>query len=167
MSVSQAVHAGRLRDSIVWTENNQPKIRDALLADREWAEWTDPLRRPPGMPLPAPAAGGAPPSSPPSPPAAVTPVPPARGESVASATERLRSAQANLAEIKLAEQRGELVLASDVERRLAAEISSCRTRLLAIPGRARQIIPELSNAGVLAIEDLIREVLTELSGPEL
>lgn len=170
MAVSVAISSGRLSPpAVVRDENGQPKIADVALADAQWARNTDPVRAanalmqgttagPPMPVLVSPPRSAAPPL-----PARVVSAPPVDDlESAASATERLKSAQADLAELKRDTARGELVLAKDVERRLVAVFSACKTRLLAIPSRARQALPHLTNADVLEVEKLVREALEEL-----
>lgn len=151
MAVSNAIKEGRIAPPAVIYVDNQPKIADVALADQQWARNTDPVR----------AANGVQART-------VTPLPPAAPvvgeESAQSATERLKSAQADLAELKRDEMAGELVRASDVRKRLEEYIAACKTRLLAIPSRARQALPHLVNADVLEIENLVREALEELVG---
>lgn len=174
-AVSVAIAAGRLMKCITRNEFGQPKIADPDLADREWAANTDPQRR-------INAGGGV--DTHPQRTVLVATAPPLRGlmapddhgpaprpaptelEGTATATERLKSAQADLAELKRDAERGTLVLAKDVERRLIAVFSACKTRLLAIPSRARQALPQLTNADVLVVEGLVREALEELAEAE-
>ena len=165
MSVSLAVKAGRLSASVVRDEHGQPKISDPALADQEWDRNTDSQKR-------VNAAGGVDPAvlriddtdrlAPfrAEPRAGV--VEP-QGDSVATATERLKSAQADLAELKFAEAAGELVPAKDVETRLVNVFAACKTRLLAIPSRARQAAPDLTAAQLELIEKLIREACEDLT----
>lgn len=145
MSVSTAVKVGRLKASVVRDVFGQPKIGDPDLADREWDSNTDSQRR-------INAAGGIDPTALPQFP-----------EDGMTSTERLKSAQADLAELKYKEAAGELVPVEDVDRRLVAVFSQCKTRLLAIPSRTRQALPHLSAADVTTIRDLIREALEELA----
>lgn len=173
MAVSEAIKNGRLVKSVVRNEFDQPKIADPDLADREWEANTDSTKR-------MNAAGGVDPMfgtatlGAPIPPERFEdddgePVPPKRelddsgAETVASATQRLKAAQADLAELKFKEAARELVPARDVEARLVSVFTSCKTRLLAIPSRARQALPHLTNADVASIETLVREALEELT----
>lgn len=156
MSVSDAIKAGRLVRSVVRDVNGQPKISSAELADQEWEANTDSSMR-------AIAFGGTDPRAVPRVGVVVRESDAPEGETVASATERLKSAQADLAEIKRDTEMGELVLASTVEHRLRDVFLSCRTRLLAIPSRARQALPHLTNADVVLIEDLVREACEDLA----
>ncbi len=171
-AISEAIRSGRLVKCLVRNEFGQPKIADAALADREMAENTDQTRARgplfPALAAPVPVLVA---SLPPSRPAfdiepPTTDKPPAlQVEDNATATQRLKSAQADLAELKRDVERGELVLASEVKKKLEGVFASCKTRLLAIPSRARQALPHLVNADVLVIEDLVREALEDLAAP--
>lgn len=173
MAVSEAIKNGRLIKCVARDQFGQPKIADEELADQEWERNTDSSKR-------IAAAGGvdrlAPPALTSSPPAQMLgtiDAPPPRawkptepdpdGETIATATERLKSAQADLAELKRDAERALLVPAKDVERRLVAVFSACKTRLLAIPSRVMQSCPHLVATDRLAIENLIREALEDLA----
>lgn len=166
MSVSVAVRDGRLSRSVVRDEHGQPKIGDPDLADREWEANTDPVKR-------ANAAGGVnvpPRYAPPAPPveeleadAPVKQFDDEGAETIGSATQRLKAAQADLAELKFRTEAGGLVPAHDVEMRLVTVFTACKTRLLAIPSRARQALPHLVAADLGVLESLIREALEDLA----
>jgi hypothetical protein len=137
---------------------NDPKIADPDLADQEWIENTDPSQQR-SVPILAgarfyePTASGVPGP-------ALAPRPP---ESPQTGQQRLTSAKADLAELELAKAAGLLVVARDVKQRLVAEFTECKTKLLAIPSRARQQLPHLTNADVAALEKLVREALENLA----
>lgn len=178
MAVSEAIKNGRLVKSITRNEFGQPKIADPDLADREWEANTDSQKRinaaggvevermfgtvTLGAPIPRERFEDD---------ESETDRPPKRdldesgSETVASATQRLKAAQADLAELKFKEAAGELVPARDVEARMVSVFTSCKTRLLAIPSRARQALPHLTNADVASLETLVREALEELTTP--
>lgn len=155
MTVSLAIRDGRLSKSIVRDAMGQPKIADPELADREWEANTDPVRV-------ANALAGREPQI--SETRAVSAVD--EPETTASATQRLKAAQADLKELELAKECGKLVNVLEVRHEWADLLSQCRSRLLAIPVRARQSIPSLSVAEVTIIEDLIREALEDLVAAE-
>lgn len=176
MAVSVAIRDGRLVKSVIRDQFGVPKIGNPDLADQEWEANTDHIKRIYAAGLssldrPAPAA--APPDA-----RASTVIidaePPRRGrppkvdgdETIASATERLKSAQANLAELKFRQTAGELVEAAAVEREWADLLSQVRTKLLAIPSRVKQQIPALSVADVATVETLVREALEDLVSAE-
>lgn len=166
--VSEAIKVGRLKESVARDDRGDPKIADVELADREWELNTDPLKREHAMgekAIPMASAttrvrvdGVLPPES--SPPRELDQN---GAESVGSANQRKKIADANLAELKFAEAAGQLVAARDVEQRLVEVFSQCKTRLLAIPSRARQELPHLSLVDVAAIETLVREAVEDLS----
>lgn len=150
-AVSKAVAAGRLRESIVRVRG-APKIRDAELADREWAATTDLTRaaadiaRRADRPAGEPGAGG-------------------DGDLVLSEElAREKYWKANLAELEFRERKGELVEAKDVVKQLTDVFAICRGKLLGIPTRLRQSLPHLSVQDVAKAEELVREALEDLAG---
>ena len=156
-AVAEAIKSGRLRESLVLDEFGTKKIGDLALADQEWERNTDPQRR-------INVAGGVDVIR------RVTPESAGTGdEELATSTERLKSAQADLAELKYAEAAGELVPAADVLREWADVLSSVRTRLLGVPTQIKQALPHLTVAEVQILEATIREALegivTEEIGP--
>lgn len=170
--VSQAVAAGRLVKCVVRASNGDPKISDFALADEEWERNTDAQRR-------VNAAGGVDPNAGVMAPDDHGPAPrdawgapdpreprAAAPESQATATERLKTAQANLAELEFKQAAGELVLAAAVRSEWANVLSQARTKLLGIPTRFRQEVPETSPSAVTKLEDLVREALEELVAAE-
>jgi len=145
-AVQVAIKSGRLMASVT----AGGKIKTARAADAEWASSTNADRVPLTGPT-APAKGDA-------------PAPPVNELAVARA--RREATLAELAEIELAQKRGELIRARDVEARLADVFLRCRTRLLGIPARLREQDPTLTAAQLGLIENLIRGSLEELAGGE-
>jgi phage terminase Nu1 subunit (DNA packaging protein) len=143
-AVQEAIKAGRLKRSLV-LEGKAWKIADVNLADAEWVATTYADR----IPLSGPAAAGREGAS-------ETP-------SLNEARARLDMAKAELAEIDLAERRGELIQAQDVEARLADVFSHCKNKLLGIPSKMRQRDPALTTDQLQLAEKLIREALEELA----
>lgn len=76
---------------------------------------------------------------------------------------RKEAAQAALAELELERERGRLVAARDVARGIADMIIACRAKLLGVPSRAKQAMPELTSEQVDVIDSLVREALEELA----
>jgi phage terminase Nu1 subunit (DNA packaging protein) len=72
-------------------------------------------------------------------------------------------ALAELAELKLAEQRGRLVDAETVRRDWGDHIGRCRNRLLGLPTAAKTRLPDLTRADVVKLDELVREALEELA----
>lgn len=78
---------------------------------------------------------------------------------------RKELAQALEAEQRIATKGKYLVDAREVEARIADDISKARTKLLGLPRKARALLPHLTQADVLALDDLVRQALEELAGP--
>lgn len=145
-SVRQAIARGRLRNSL--TEDG--KIRDAAAADAEWESTTNANRRPLTGPAgKMPELGGD----------KLGEKKSDLGESMA----RKAAADAGLAEIKLAQARGDVVLAASVQERLVSIFANCKTKLLGIPSRVRQQDPGQTPEQIALIESLVREALEDLS----
>jgi hypothetical protein len=74
--------------------------------------------------------------------------------------------KANLLELERKTKEGLLLPRGQVEKVWADAITIARTKLLAIPTRARQRIPHLTLDEVAILEELIRESLEDLSNGE-
>ncbi len=148
-AVEVAIKSGRLAKSLT----KDGKIRSAKAADLEWAAATHADMVPLTGPT-APASSTAPPADAEAPPV----------NELAAARTRREASRAELAEIQLAEKRGELVRVRDVEARLADVFLRCRTQLMGIPSRLREQDPTLSPRQVQLVDSLIRETLKELAG---
>lgn len=186
-AVSKAIKSGRLKLSVVFNASGQPKIADAHLADREWTQNTDQSRT-------TTKTAGAVQASAATPPPTLTPSttaaqqrlrdetpaerqprkpgdpapqldPDARWSVVDATAEQLKW-KALLAEAKYKQELGELVSAKDVEIVQAGLFTIIRTKLLAVPGKARSNAPHLTLVDVALIDRLIRETLEELAAVE-
>lgn len=158
-AVSKAITAGRLRESVILI-GGAPKIGNPELADREWDANTRPrVDHPP---------------------------PPSREQSRAAATAALaagevpdyndsraireahaarrEAALADMAEIDVSERRGELVSVEDARRDVYDKFTIVKTKLLGVPARLAQRLPELARTVQPLAEELIREALEELAG---
>jgi hypothetical protein len=157
VAVSKAITAGRLRDSVV-TIDGQPKISDAELADREWqANTRMRVEQPPPHQHERPAVDEP----------AVTPTDvPDYNVSRAlreAAAARREAAQADLAEIEVAQRRGELVLVDQARADVIDKFTTVKTRLLGVPSRIAQRFPRFALELVPVLDDLLREALEELA----
>jgi len=166
VAVSRAVKSGRLSRSVTHDARNQPKIADVALADQEWAENTDLTRAPAfvkerglGVQTSAPADAGDAGDGPPAAPG----VDPTRELSLSEASAEEKRWRAKLAELQYKQRAGELVDAKDVASRLANLFTVCRTKLLALPSKAKAAIPALTHDNVATIDDLVRQALEELA----
>ncbi|MDR1650102.1 MAG: hypothetical protein LBR71_07555 [Synergistaceae bacterium] len=79
-------------------------------------------------------------------------------EGLEAARTRLTTAQAELAELELAEQRGEFLRATAVMRVWADDVINAKTQLLAIPTK---IAPELVGKNVQEIYTKLKNAITE------
>jgi phage terminase Nu1 subunit (DNA packaging protein) len=151
-AVQQARDSGRLVKSL--TEDGRISSADA--ADAEWAANTKAHMRPHTGPSGTdPGANiGRPRKS--------------KGEALAYADSiaRKAAADAGLAELKLAKERGELVCVAVAERKLTEAFAACKTKLLGVHARARQRDPGLTQDQVALFEALVREALSDLAGTE-
>lgn len=160
-AVSKAVTAGRLRESVVQV-GGKPKIGDVELADREWGANTRPRA---DMPLP-PKRGARPtedgdealPEGVPS-----YNVSRAVREFHAS---RRECALADGAEIDVAEKKGELVSVPEARDYVTKKFAAVKTRILGVPSRMAQRLPELAAEVVPVVEELLREALEELAAED-
>jgi len=149
-AVQEAIQAGRLTRSVVRLPSGRYQI-DAAQADIEWEAST----RSEHVPISGRSARR--PARP-----SAEDEPPSLGEARA----RLDMAKAELAEMELAERRGELLEARDVEARLVAEFAQSKNKLLGVPARARQQDPTLKADQLALLEQLIREALEGLAAGE-
>lgn len=79
----------------------------------------------------------------------------------ASAQERLWTAKKK--RLEYLQVAGKLVPAADVEREVTDMIVACKTRLLAVPSRAKQALPHLTLDDLAMLESVVREALEELA----
>ena len=84
---------------------------------------------------------------------------PEYGESKAS-TEHLK---AELLELERQEKEKSLVPVEEVNNAWQKIITNTRNKLLGVPSKAHQRLPDLDNSAVSCIDDIIREALEELS----
>ena len=90
-----------------------------------------------------------------------------RADSLARVTNeraRLARAQAELAEQKLAHQRGSLLECGAVEREWTDVLRTVRAGMLAVPSRVAQRLPHLTPHDVSEIDAEIRAALAEIGG---
>lgn len=160
-SVSKAIAEGRLSASVVRIDN-QPKIADADLADREWEANTRPRIDQPRRPRQQQRNSddedlddeGLPDDVPP------YKVSRARRE----AEEARRSAAlADLAEIEVDEKRDELVPVDEARSYIIDRFAVVKTKLLGLPTRVAQQLPHLAKEVEPVVDRYVREVLEELA----
>jgi hypothetical protein len=159
MAVSNAVKTGRLVASVARVKG-QPKIRDAELADREWDANTNHSTAPGYVKQRGP---GRPPRGPGRPPKQDDDDQVRLGMSLADASAAEKVWKARIAELDFLERNGEVVDAKKMAATLVDVYTRCRTKLLGIPTRVKQQLPDLSIKDVAAVDALVRETLEELA----
>jgi phage terminase Nu1 subunit (DNA packaging protein) len=75
-------------------------------------------------------------------------------------TEWLR---AELMELERAEKEGELVRADEVSKAWGDLVAITRTKMMAVPSKAKQRIPEIPADAFVALEEIVREALEDLA----
>lgn len=185
-AVSKAIASGRLSASVTRDQHGQPKIADADLADREWAANTraradyaapkkaaraEPEPEPEPTPAdetatpdPAPRARAKPSSS-----GAVSPELAgyyAHRSARESAAARMAAVQAELAELELAERRGQMIPKVTARLDVMGQYTIVKTKLLGVPRRVAQRVPQIAAEVILVIDELVREALEELASDD-
>lgn len=188
-AVQEAIENGRLKDSVIWGDwRGKPaaRIRDVALADAEWERNTDHTMRlhgsaGPGAAKPAakkPAAqakrpaGGAGPRiiDPPKAP------PPHRddpddegmdadihdGMTFSDANRVEKIWKARQAKLDYEKKAGLLAPVAEFKAAMETIVTTSRTKLLALPSKAKQRLPHLTRADIDVLEQLLRESLEEL-----
>lgn len=151
VEVNRAIKGGRLKDCLKPGLNGVMQIADVELAKREWVENGDYTDAPQRRPIPN-----------------ESPAMPEEHEddgtpTLQNAAARAKHWEAETKELEYRKKAGELVRASDIEARLADVFTHCKTRLLAIPSRAKQELPQLTLKDLEVLEGLIREALEDLA----
>lgn len=77
---------------------------------------------------------------------------------------RTEHLKAELLEIDRQQKQGKLVPTAEVEAKWLEIITMARGKMLGIPSKAKQRIPDLDTAAMKALEDIVRETLEDLSG---
>ena len=77
---------------------------------------------------------------------------------------RLAHAQADLAELKAARERGELLNAAEVEAEWSGVLRYVRAGMLAVSSRVAQRLPHLTAHDVAEVDAEVRAVLAEMGG---
>ena len=90
------------------------------------------------------------------------------GSAYDEARTRKVNAEAEIAELELAQVHGKLVVAEDVISAWSDVLGAVKARMLSIAAKAAPVLATENNAGMCQqiVEDLVREALEELSGYE-
>jgi hypothetical protein len=172
VAVSRAVKAGRLRASVARDHRGHPKIADVGQADAEWTQNTD-LSRAPGyvkargdQGVQTSAHSTSPPAELPDADDAGPDTPDDAGGAeltLSQASAEEKRWKAKLAELQYKQRSGELVDAKEMADSVAHVFTVCRTKLLALPSKAKAAIPHLTHAEVTALDAIVRQALEELA----
>ena len=76
---------------------------------------------------------------------------------------RTEHLKAELLELDRKQKEGVLVKAEEVELKWVEIVTLARTKILGIPTKAKQRIPDLDTEAVTVLEDIVRETLEDLS----
>lgn len=71
--------------------------------------------------------------------------------------------KAELLELERAQKEGELVAASEVGKKWGELVAIARTKVLGIPSKAKQRIPDFPQDAFVILEEIVREALEELA----
>lgn len=195
-AVSKAIASGRLSASVTHDQHGQPKIADADLADREWAANTraradyaapkkatrvEPSAEPAptstpaaetAAPDPAPRARAKPKAEPMTPASSSGAVSPELAEYYAhrsareSAAARTAAVHAELAELELAERRGQMIPVETARLDVMERYAIVKTKLLGVPRRVAQRVPQIAAEVILVMDEMLREALEELASDD-
>jgi len=155
-AVMQAIKKGRLKESLVRDEKGKLKIRNVALAQLEWSRTTDNSRSPGYVKQRVAERESS---------LAMHPRADVGDEGFSLAAESAREKywKASIAELDFKKKAGELINAKEMTDKIVNVFTICRTKLLGIPTRAKMQLPHLSASDVAMLDDLVREVLEELS----
>ncbi len=137
-AVKTAIDDGRLVKSLT----PDGRIADAAAADAEWAASTLVDRIPQSGP--AASSSGSP-------------------SRLQELRERREAVQVEMAELELAERRGQLIEIEQARRDVIDKFATVRTRILGVPTRVAQRLPKLAAEVVPVVDELLREVLEDLA----
>jgi phage terminase Nu1 subunit (DNA packaging protein) len=76
---------------------------------------------------------------------------------------RTEHLKAELLELERAEKEGELVRADEVAKKWREVVAIARTKVMGIPSKAKQRIPEIPGDAFVALEEIVREALEDLA----
>ena len=177
-AVQKAIRTGRLKASVVGYQRSpdEPpvdRIGDPELADREWEANTRPvMRMPPAEVLAGLRAARTPHQGTPEPedetedetedeetPGGIENF----VENFNRARARHEEAKAQLAEIKLAEAKGSVLLRGEAAAGFSRMLVAFRTAVLGVPSRAIQALPHLTPSDLEVLESLVSETLEHLT----
>jgi phage terminase Nu1 subunit (DNA packaging protein) len=152
VAVSKAIKRGRFVESLTYRDG-RPWFTDFGVAEREWHANVDRTRAPSGVKDQD--AGDDEDDQ------------EDGGPSLSKASAREKHWKALTAELTYKQRAGELVNAAELQAAMADTFTTVRTRLLGVPSKAKQRLPELTLEQLATIDDLVREGLEELVPPDM
>ncbi len=153
-AVGQAIRDGRLEKCLVYEKGkNKPRI-NPVIAAKEWEQNTDHSKRTVGADLrvkPPTTADGLDPE-------------PAKGGNVLYQSRMMYEAyRARTAKLEYEKAAGKLVDADAVKSTWVKIVTDAKTKIMALPSKAKSNIPHLTTADVATLERLVREALEDIS----
>lgn len=170
-AVQKAIKDGRLAVSLTTDARGHKKILSAEAADNEWKATTRPPRPPPGFPEPEGfriVLGDDEDDDLED--MADLPIESVPFQEAHRRLEIEKWLQAKIKresdELDLAKRKGELLSVEEAHDTVIAEYTVLKTKLLGLPTRAAQRLPELTAAALEVLDELVREALEALSDGE-
>jgi hypothetical protein len=180
-SVLRAIKGRRLNTSVARDGSGKALgITDFAIADAEWDANTD-LSKAPGyvkvragsrQPSTASALAPTKADAPVTPPVTPELVEADAGDGIGPRNLSLLDAsalekdwRARLLELEYRQKTGELVDRKTIEAKVFDLFTHCRTKLLALPVKAKAALPQLTRADIAVLERIMREALEELAPP--
>lgn len=159
VAVLNAIKSGRLGKSVTRDDKDRPLI-DSELADAEWLPTTKEVFKDEASGKPGDRDRARPPVST-RPLAAV----PAGGPPMtfAEARELRENYLAKLAQLDFEERSAKLVDAEEVKKQWVVVASIIRTKVLGIPSKSRQRMPDMTPEQYATLESIVRETLEDLA----
>ena len=155
-AVYAAIRTGRL--SVINTRDGRVLVNSETMR----AEWQQNTQRRIG-------AGPRPPADAPRPqrlarPMTSTPAPAEEVPDYNTSRARTEHLKAELLELERQQKEALLVPAAEIEAKWVEIITLARTKILGIPTKAKQRIPDLDVSAITVLDDIVRETLEDLSG---
>lgn len=153
-AVHKAIASGRLKNCLVRDPKYKKPRIDPVVAAQEWERNTDHNKRHTGNDLrPAPERAQPFSKAPENPGGQVSP----------TSKQILDNYRARLAKLDFEERTGILVNADKVKAEWFKLVTEAKTKLLALPSKAKSNLPHLEAADIAALEIMVREALEDLS----
>lgn len=153
-AVKKAIDSGRLVNCLIKDPKYKKPRIDPVIAAQEWEKNTDHNKRHTGNDLRAQPERAEP--------FAKSPENPG-GQVAPTAKQILDNYKARLAKLDYEERTGILVNAEAVKIEWFKMVTESKTKLLALPSKAKSNLPHLTAADVAMLDELVREALEDLA----